>query len=51
MGEWAEAADGSQEQRVEGVEQQRFVDQRHGDQAESRNPQHAGEGRTIDGQC
>ncbi|MNG17450.1 hypothetical protein D3C84_1014380 [compost metagenome] len=50
MSQGAESADGLQKEWIEGVQQQRFIDEGHGDQAECRDPYHAGQRRAIDGQ-
>ncbi|MNJ05458.1 hypothetical protein D3C73_1667960 [compost metagenome] len=48
MSQWPEAADGLQKERVESVQQQGFVDEEHGEQAEARDPNHAGQRRPVD---
>ncbi len=50
MCQGTKSADGLQKEWVEGVQQQRFIDEGHGDQTEAGDPEHARQRRAIDRQ-
>ncbi len=50
MSQRPEATDRAQEQRVECVQQQGFVDRGHGHEADGRDPKHAGQCWPVYGQ-